>query len=845
LISLRLLLALSISHLRAEWLKTLLAISGMALGIAMYFAIQTAITNSWEGFVASAKLLTPDDRLRLESAGGEIPESLVPRILKLPGLEQLSPQSSRFVDASSETNYLGTVQILGVDALASRGLNSFRGGEDLLKYDDAVLVSSDLAKKLEGKKLTVRINGSEQTLRVSGVLPENGIAEAFGGQLAVLDIAHFQDLFQNWGRVDTLFLSFVPDKSRTEVELEISKSLPESISLAKPDENTRHAEKMSESFRLNLSFLSAISLFVALFLIYNTTSFAALKRRRELSLLRSLGISSRELLLFLSLENLFIGLLGALLGIGVGYFLALTTVKLVSLSFSTLYLPIHLKEVRWKPEIFAQCLLLGPALSFIGGAIPIFEVLRLPPRETTFYEQIEGNFRKSVCKFFLLGVALFFGTLLFAKRTLLDRSIYNGFISPSLLLLATACVIPAYTLVVLKCTRKVFASRLSSELLLALDHIETTLRRSSLSISAIVVATGTFIGLSIMILSFRQTVNDWIHHITKADIYVSNHSNVVGPGGGYLPENVVEALIHAPEAADYDYIAGTKLRFNDREVRVNGMRFDVLARHDRLLFKQPMNSAELQRIIGDTNEIFASETFATRNNVAIGDRILLPGLEKTARVKIANIFYDYSSDQGVLLIPDSLFSSLFEEARKQGVSLYLREGVDAEAFRAKITQRFRGMLLSVRSNKSLREEVLKVFDDTFRITYALQAISLSISALTMLNTVLMLMLERKREFAVFRAIGARRASIAYMTAYESVFLGALALILSLLLGLALAAILVFVINQFFFGWSVRFVFPSETLVSTSLAVILLSLLAGFLPGYLSASRTDVGSLSYE
>lgn len=845
MISLRLFLSVSTSHLRRERLKTMLSVLGMALGIAVFFAIQTAIANAWDGFVSSTKLLAPDERLRLESSSGEIPESLIPAILNLNDLVQLSPQSSRFVDAYSGEQHLGTVQVLGIDPLGSSQNGSLPNGLDILRVENAALVSSELSAHIQHGVLSIVANGKKHDLKRVGALPANGLAQAFGGQMIVVDIATFQDLFETWGKIDRLFVSFPPSRERHEIEADIRAKLPNFISLANPDDNTRHAKKMSESFRLNLSFLAAISLFVALFLVYNTTSYSTLKRRGELSILRSLGTSQTQLFTFLSLENILLGLLSAILGISLGSILALGAVKIVSLSFSTLYLPVHVTKVSWRSELFLECLLLGPLLSFLGGLIPITEVVRMAPRQTMYYEQAEGAFRSKIKYFSSIGALLLLAAGISALKPLLDKNIYAGFLSPSFLLLGTAFIVPLFLLLAIMLMRRLFSELMQTELLLALDHIETTLRRSSMAISAIVIATGMFIGLSIMILSFRQTVNDWITHITKADIYVSNQSQVAGPSSGYLPAEVVEYLKNRPDVVDYDWIAGTKIRVADREVRVNGMRYDILARHDRLLFKRPMSAEAIRQMTEDPVNILVSETFASRNGVAIGDHFNLPSLNGSSTVKVANIFYDYSSDQGVLLIPDILFTQLYSEPRKQGVSLYLSPNADAEGVRQDIAERFPELALSVRSNKSLRQEVLKVFDDTFRITYALQGIALLISSLTMLNTVLMLMLERKREFSVLRAIGASRFSISMMAGYESFFLGFLALCGALVLGFLLSLILVFVINQFFFGWSVRFVLPVGMLFSTSTLVLCMSVICGVFPGFVAAKKIDIGSLNYE
>ena len=141
--------------------------------------------------------------------------------------------------------------------------------------------------------------------------------------------------------------------------------------------------------------------------------------------------------------------------------------------------------------------------------------------------------------------------------------------------------------------------------------------------------------------------------------------------------------------------------------------------------------------------------------------------------------------------------------------------------------------------------MLKIFDETFRITYSLQLIALIISGFTILNTVLMLIIEREREFGILHAVGAGSKSLIKMVTAESLLLGLASLISALMLGILLALLLVFVINKFFFAWSVHFEFPVSLLLSTSIGTILLSIFAGLIPGSQIATKINRRVLRYE
>ncbi|MFN8390254.1 MAG: FtsX-like permease family protein [Bdellovibrionota bacterium] len=848
MITYRLLRSVSLSHLRTEKLKLLLTVVGMTLGIAIYCAIRTANENALRAFDQSAKLLSSGLDLELASSSGSVTEDVVRPILAIKGVKGVAPRSSAFVRASSGQKDLGTIQLIGLDLFrqneSSHRTTAPSSSLELFQDPHSILVSSALRAMTAQDRITVIANSHPVELRVVGELPDDGLASAFGGRASVMDIANFQDLFDVHGRVDALGIDLDGSRSKEDVQADINKVLPEEVRFREQGETSRHAEKMSEAFRLNLNFLSCISLFVAVLLIYNTVSYLVLRRRRELSILRSIGASSGELFTMLAGESIVFGLVASVCGIAGGYALSRITVRLVSTTFSTLYLPVSVSRVTLSPELIIQCLIFGPMLALLGTLAPAFEVYQLPPRETSSYQQYESRFRGRRAIFMILAAICLAGSAAASDTRLLEKSLYMGLAAPTLLILSAAFSAPLLLESLARLGGPLLSRFVGVEATLALDHIRTTLRRSSVAVAAMLVSLGMCVGLSAMIVSFRQTVEQWIEHVTTADLYVSATGSLGSGSPSYLPDEIVQYLTSAP-IADYDYVASTKVVLGEREIKVNGVRFESALKHDRFLFQQPISTTELLPALARGELCFVSETFAQRYHVQVGSWIDVPGVNGNLSAQVASIFYDYSSDQGVVLLDHRAFEGLFAEPRKEGVSLYLRNPNDEASIRESLSARFPDAALIVRSNRSLRTEVLRVFDDTFKITYALQGIALLIAGLTVLNTMLMLTIERNREFAVMRAIGASQSSLTKMVVTEALMLGAASVIGALVLGSGLAVLLVFVINKFFFGWSVAFAVPYSVFAQIAVATCFISALAGYIPGRRVAKSMDGGALRYE
>jgi putative ABC transport system permease protein len=148
-------------------------------------------------------------------------------------------------------------------------------------------------------------------------------------------------------------------------------------------------------------------------------------------------------------------------------------------------------------------------------------------------------------------------------------------------------------------------------------------------------------------------------------------------------------------------------------------------------------------------------------------------------------------------------------------------------------------------NQDLRARVLRVFDQTFRITWALQAIAVLVSVLGVIGALTALILQRGREIAMLRAAGALRGQVRVMVLAESGLLGLIGSLLGCGAGLALALLLIHVINRQFFGWTLQTVIEPAVFVQAVALMVGTALLAGLWPARFAASRPPVEAMRTE
>src|SRR5207245_4398986 len=188
-----------------------------------------------------------------------------------------------------------------------------------------------------GSALAVNVSGRVRRLVVRGILEGDGPARSTFEELAVMDIAAAQLQFDLLGRLDRIDLVTDPARPVEEVKRAVQAFLPPELTVKRPQQRNAQIERMTRAFRLNVSVLSVVALLVGLFLVYNTVSFAVLRRRREIGILRSLGLSSAGIVRLLLTEVVLVGIVGGIVGIGFGVALSNGVLQTLAATVSNLY----------------------------------------------------------------------------------------------------------------------------------------------------------------------------------------------------------------------------------------------------------------------------------------------------------------------------------------------------------------------------------------------------------------------------------------------------------------------------------------------------------------------------
>lgn len=362
---------------------------------------------------------------------------------------------------------------------------------------------------------------------------------------------------------------------------------------------------------------------------------------------------------------------------------------------------------------------------------------------------------------------------------------------------------------------------------MAVRGVRSSLSRTSLAIIALSVAVAATIGVSIMIGSFRASVADWLEATLSSDLYVSAVAGNESRVDGTLERFWLDEVIDLPELTSYS--TGRSLRMS-----VEGRPFPALVlqpgEHSARGFDYMGGDPEaIWQAFSQGRGVLVSEPMAYHRSLQVGDDIEISTPHAgDRRFRVIGIYRDYSSGQGMLVMPRALYEPFWDDQAISSIGMVF----DSPSALAAAKQRLlpltagSGDAVVVRSNLDIREHSLAVFDRTFAITQVLRILVIIVAFVGVFSALMALFLERGREFAILRATGLTPPQVSRLIGMQSLLIGVMAGLLALPLGWALSDILIEVINRRSFGWSMQRQFfwsiPMEAMVLSIVAAMLAS-----------------------
>ena len=837
-------------HASRHKLLAALNILSVALGVCVFLAIMIANHSANRSFRAGVELLAGKANLEVR---GPLDETLFPALAKIPGVSAATPVVQGILTLPDHPGEY--VRLLGVDPFTNPPFETFRmvwpdgspvDVEAWLRERDAIALTRAFAQKLglqQGDILRVNAKGRPADLRVRFVLEPDDPAALSDIRSASMDIGWAQELLGTAGRLDSVQLLLADDADPAAVTEAARALVPADVIVAAPQQRSEQIGKMLASFQLNLTALSLVSLLVGMFLIYNTVSAAVVRGRREIGILRAIGTSRREIRTLFLGEALVFGIPGIILGILAAFPLAGLLVGAVGETISSLYVLVSIENLAVTPWQIAAAALAGLASVLAAAWIPSGEATKVEVTRALHLGTAMEHYATIPRRWLVYGLAslvLAFASSWFALHT---GPALLGFAAAFLVIIGFAFLVPSATTA---------AGRLVSPLVhllprgtawrLAARNLVRAMHRNSLTTAALMAAIAMTVGVSVMIYSFRASVDTWINRTIQADLFVTLAANEVTGFQTTIPDEVIAWLENHLLVESVDTFHEKRVPFRGEEVFLGVVRGRM--RGD--LEFTGGDSERKAQLLRSPGHVAVSESFARRHQVNEGDTIELAAPSGPQTFRVAGTYLDYTRDQGVVLMDRDNYVTHWPAVGAHTSGVHLHDPTQADALGTELREKFgRDTEYAIYSNASLRQRIFEIFDQTFAVTYVLRTISVIVAVLGVSLTLTTLVTEREREIGIMRAIGSSSGQVRRAFLAESALIGLLASLVGLAAGACLAMVLTWVINLAFFGWTVQLRYPWDLLAWTPVWIIAAAAIAGLLPAARAARIQPATALRSE
>ena len=826
-----LLRALTLPEWRAHPLRQVLALLAVALGVALAFSVHLINQSALAEFSAAVRAANGEPDAALVCAHREgCDDALADALASNATITLASPVVEVDTYAIPPSGRRIALKVVGVDALQVAAVaptllpRAAAGNHRLIALDpDAIFLNPNAAQSLSAKpgdSVKVQHGLATVTLRVAGQVAAGGAA------LAVMDIAGAQAQFGFSGRLTRIDLRLAAGAGATA----LAAALPPGWRVAAADDSTQRVANVSRAYRVNLTVLALVALFVGAFLVFSVFALAVAQRTPGLALLGVLGLAASERRRLVLAECAALGLTGSALGVAAGTLLAQLALQWLAGDLGGGYFPGVTPTLSFSWSGAVSFMALGTLAALIGAWLPAHQAAALAPAQAL---KGLGGTQHAAAPWWAGPLLIALGALLALAPPIAGLPI-AAYVSVAVLLVGGIACVPS--LINLLLSR--LALPTSALALLALQRARHERDSATVAVAGVVASLALAVALTIMVASFREGVSRWLDQVLPADLYVRSASSSAASDQAYLPPGFAAAVAALPGVARVE-ASRTRAMVLDPARPAVSLIARALPDPARNL---PLLAAPLPSN-GALPGIYVSESMAALYGATPGQTLNLPVGATTLTAQVLGVWRDYARQFGAVAIDSTIYQRLTGDVRANDLALWLAPGARVDDVqRAVRALAGEPSLLEFAETTQLRTISLAIFDRSFAVTYYLQAVAIAIGLAGIAASFSAQVLARRREFGLLAHLGLTRAQIVGVVAGEGAAWTAAGALAGLALGLAVAVVLVHVVNPQSFHWTMELLLPWARLATLAAAVMLAGSVTAAVSARAAASQDAVAAV---
>lgn len=740
----------------------------------------------------------------------------------------------------------------------------------LLAQDLGILDGDRIDAEKQEIKVTnrsrVRVGAEKErdhTLIVIGAMDASGDSSPLAGPVMVMDLKAAQKVLDyppgQVQRIDVLLKEGVDAQEvRTAVERKVAKR----ALVRTPQEQNESIQAVMRGMQVGFSLCGVAALVVGMFLVYNALSVSVAERRHEIGILLSLGATRLQVWRLFAAEAALLGLIGSLLGIPLGYGLANLGLGPMQEILQEIFYSLETRGVDVPYSLMALGLGIGMATAVAAALVPAYQASRETPAEAVRRVLKAPSARRLALQ---AGISVLFivtGMLIILLRDYFPRrwGMYGGLI---LVLIGALASAPFIAAIVARIVQPPVRRFLGIEWRLAADNIVRSPGRTGLVIGALAAGVALVVQTAGVILSNQVAINDWVEESIGADIVITS-GGLVAAGGNLRP---MDPLL-AERVRDIDRNAiQAVLPVRMLKVPFENTRITVLAvEADRAhqLEKTRLSNGHAQLyplLLANPGSVIASNNFVAIHGFQVGDTISLPGPNGLVGLKIVGTIDDYTWNHGTLIMDRQVYLKHWQDDQVDVFDVYLKDTAGArkgpkeedpatEVKRLQVKKAIADGLgasydLRILTRPELQGRIRRMIEQIYGIAYGQQMVVMIVAALGVVTSLLISVLQRRREMGLLRAIGASRGQVVRSVLCEACLMGLIGTGIGLLVGLPLQWYVLKVIILDESGFLFPMYIPWKEALFISLGSMLTATLAGLGPALHAVRQRIPDAIAYE
>ncbi len=855
---------LTFRSLRTRLSRTLLTTFGIVLGVAVILAISVTNQSTLDSITAVFAAASGKAHLVVRSSSTVetgFSEDALRRVVTLPGVRAAVPAlhvqallADEVLPSGLEVNLFGAVGsgllLYGIDPaqdLQAREYKIVTGRfllPDLDAYDVVLVDEYAEDKGIEvGEDIAILTSTGTEWLRVVGLIAREGSGQVNNGAFGIIPLRSAQEMFGRPGDLDQIDVVATPEMANAagldELKATIQDRLGDKYTVLYPATQGKRVTQMLDTYQTGLKLFSAVALFVGAFLIYNAFSMTVVERTREIGMLRTVGMTQRQVMQQILAEAGTLAILGSALGIAVGVFLSRGLIRIMELLLAQ-----EVKEIQVPLSGLLTSAAVGVGATLVASVIPAWQAGRISPLEAL---RVRGNPRDSwIVRYgWPLGVALVgasaivlgYGAMPMAVLYILGPpAVFAVFLGATLLIPSTVGI---WERIARPWMRRVYGceGRLGS------GNIQRARLRTTLTVAALMVGAAMILTIRATTRSFAHDIRSWIEMYIGGDLYVHSSLPLRADLGRRL-----EAVEGVEAVTPTRYFDVTYVQPDGVDTQLTFMAIDPLTYQQvtSLVFAAGQgDSGPLIERLAAGDAVFLSSVLSEKYGLEQGDTVRLKTRRGEQDFAVAAIVVNFQSNG---LVVEGSWNDMRRYFGLNDVSAFLlRVQADhsVEEVRGRIDSLYgERRHLTVESNQALKARAFRLTGQAFAMFDVLAMIAMVVAALGVVNTLTMNVMERTQEIGMLRSVGMTRRQVTKMILAEAGMMGLIGGGFGMVFGLFLAALFLSATTTTQ-GYELTFVLPVEGILVSLVIALVVSQLAALWPARRAARIRIIEAIQCE